>query len=176
MPDRCECGCEVYKSLRPHVCMKEGGCIAASGEDASILIAVELTATTLSKPVYTLNWPTDSTETAVGNRIKGSNSRLTRLKITAANSRQLPGVVQTNCRCYQAEEQFSSRKLHSVGLKKHREREREAVELGLRIVLGVGVRRSKVGRSRAYPAELVVRDGGRRWHMRKAGRGPFGCD
>lgn len=30
-------GLEVYMSFRPHPCMKEEGCIAASGEEASII-------------------------------------------------------------------------------------------------------------------------------------------
>jgi hypothetical protein len=36
--DRCECGCDVYILFRPQVGMKEGGCIAASGDDASIIV------------------------------------------------------------------------------------------------------------------------------------------
>lgn len=36
--DMCACGCEVYMSPRPHVGIpKEGGCIAANGEEASII-------------------------------------------------------------------------------------------------------------------------------------------
>ena len=38
LADRCECGCEVYISFRPQVGMKEGGCMAASGDDASIIV------------------------------------------------------------------------------------------------------------------------------------------
>lgn len=37
-PPKCECGCEVYISLRPHPDMKEGACMAANGEEASIMI------------------------------------------------------------------------------------------------------------------------------------------
>ena len=41
-----ECGCEVYISFRPQVGMKEGGCIAARGDDASIFVfEIEMTAT-----------------------------------------------------------------------------------------------------------------------------------
>jgi len=32
--DRCACGCEVNMSLRPHLGMREGACMAASGEDS----------------------------------------------------------------------------------------------------------------------------------------------
>jgi hypothetical protein len=45
--DRWECGCEVYILFRPQVGMKEGGCIAANGDDASIILfdgMVEMTA------------------------------------------------------------------------------------------------------------------------------------
>ena len=35
--DICACGCEVYKSFRAQAGMKDEGCIAANGEDASIV-------------------------------------------------------------------------------------------------------------------------------------------
>lgn len=34
----CACGCDVYMSLRPQFCIKAFDCIAASGEDASIMV------------------------------------------------------------------------------------------------------------------------------------------
>jgi hypothetical protein len=36
--DKCKCGCEVYISFRPQVGIKEGGCMAAKGDDASIFV------------------------------------------------------------------------------------------------------------------------------------------
>lgn len=37
LPERCACGCEVYISLRPHAGMNEGACMAANGDEASIM-------------------------------------------------------------------------------------------------------------------------------------------
>ena len=36
--DRFDCGCDVYRLFRPQVGMKEGGCMAAKGDDASIIV------------------------------------------------------------------------------------------------------------------------------------------
>jgi len=40
--DRCACGCEVNISFRPHLGIREGACIAASGEDSMIMGLVEM--------------------------------------------------------------------------------------------------------------------------------------
>lgn len=37
-PDRCGLGCEVYMSVRPQVGAKEGACMAARGDEASIVV------------------------------------------------------------------------------------------------------------------------------------------
>jgi hypothetical protein len=38
LPENRECGCEVYKSFRPQEGMKDGACMAANGDDASIIV------------------------------------------------------------------------------------------------------------------------------------------